>query len=66
MKRGLSVFIIMFFALSCLAQTQQGVAYRYNGKNPRTPLGNVTISYDADKRTTISGEDQTNLGEIIQ
>ena len=56
MKRGLSVFIIMFLALSCLAQTQQGVAYRYNGKNPRTPLGNVTISYDADKRTTISGE----------
>lgn len=40
-----------------LGQTnQQGVAYRYNGKNARTPLGNVTITYDANQRTTISNE----------
>ena len=42
-----------------MAQTQQGVAYRYNGRNARTPLGNVTISYDANKRSTISAENGT-------
>ena len=59
MKRGVSLLIICFLTIIGMAQTQQGVAYRYNGKNPRTPLGNVTISYDADKRTTISGENGT-------
>ena len=47
-------------AVVCMAQTQQkGVAYRYNGKNPRTPLANVTISYDGGRRTVVSGEDGT-------
>ncbi|MBQ9216403.1 MAG: tetratricopeptide repeat protein [Prevotella sp.] len=59
MKRGVSFLIICFLTIIGMAQTQQGVAYQYNGKNPRTPLGNVTISYDADKRTTISGENGT-------
>lgn len=57
MNRVYSLLIIYCFAISSLAQTQHGVAYRYNGKNPRTPLANVTISYDANKRTTISSED---------
>ena len=56
MKRSVSLLVIMLIALVSLAQTQQGVAYRYNGKNPRTPLGNVTIAYDGNKRTTISAE----------
>lgn len=56
MKRGISIFITMFLALGAWAQTQQGVVYRYNGKSPRTPLGNVTIAYDGNKRTTISAE----------
>ena len=45
-------------ATSVSAQTisQKGVAYQYNGKQARTPLGNVTISYDGNQRTTISGE----------
>ena len=59
MKRGVSFLIICFLTIIGMAQTQQGVAYQYNGKNPRTPLGNVTISYDAVKRTTISGENGT-------
>ena len=42
--------------MSAQIVTQKGVAYRYNGEQPRTPLGNVTISYDANKRTTVSGE----------
>ena len=55
----------MLFAIVCLlvvidtqGQTteQQGVTYRYNGKQQRTPLGNVTISYDANKRSTLSNE----------
>jgi tetratricopeptide (TPR) repeat protein len=37
-----------------MAQTQQGVTYRYNGKKPRTPLGKVTISYDNNKRSVLS------------
>ena len=57
MKRGISLLMIMLFALVCFAQTQQGGAYRYNGKNARTPLGNVTISYDGNKKTTISADD---------
>lgn len=56
MKRIL-LLLICSLSINCWAQTQQGVAYRYNGKNPRTPLANVTISYDANKRTTISSED---------
>lgn len=56
MKRGLSLIIIMFLALGCWAQTQQGMAYRYNGKNAKTPLNNVTITYDGNKRTAISAE----------
>ena len=42
--------------MSAQVVTQRGVAYRYNGKQQRTPLGNVTISYDANKRSTVSGE----------
>lgn len=56
MKRIL-LLLICSLSINCWAQTQQGVAYRYNGKNPRTPLANVTISYDTNKRTTISTED---------
>ncbi|MGN0207719.1 MAG: tetratricopeptide repeat protein [Muribaculaceae bacterium] len=43
-------FIRVFFVLLCLAGTfeaqailQKGVTYRYNGKNPRTPIGGVYI-----------------------
>ena len=60
MKRNYWIVLMMLLMLPVpmLAQTmtQRGVAYRYNGKKARTPLGNVTISYDANKRTVISGE----------
>lgn len=48
----------LLFALNMSAQTmtQRGVAYRYNGKYQRTPLGNVAISYDSYRRSTLSGE----------
>ena len=51
------LFLFMLCGEFANAQTQQGVAYQYNGKNTRTPLGNVTISYDANKRNTISTDD---------
>ena len=58
MKRiyWLIVTLLTSVAMSAQVVTQKGVAYRYNGEQPRTPLGNVTISYDANKRTTVSGE----------
>ena len=60
MKRicWLTIVLMMVMSVPMSAQTvtQRGVAYQYNGKKQRTPLGNVTISYDANKRTTISGE----------
>ena len=58
MKRNFWTLILIFAVLTVEAQTvtQRGVAYQYNGKKQRTPLGNVTITYDANKRTTISGE----------
>ena len=48
--------ILLMLTVPMLAQTvtQKGVAYQYNGKKARTPLGNVSISYDADKRKVVS------------
>ena len=56
MRRIKTLLIICNLVIGCLAQTQQGMAYRYNGKSPRTPLSNVTIVYDENKRSTISAE----------
>ena len=58
MKKRQILFFLLLVTASAFAQTisQKGVAYQYNGKEARTPLGNVTISYDGNQRTTISGE----------
>lgn len=56
MRRLYLIMLIFCVAVGSWAQTQQGTAYRYNGKKARTPLGNVTISYDANRRTVISNE----------
>ena len=57
-KLLLFTVVCLLVAVDIQGQTtiQQGVTYRYNGKQQRTPLGNVTISYDADKRSTLSNE----------
>jgi tetratricopeptide (TPR) repeat protein len=53
--KKLTVFLcVCLCAVSVVAQTQQGVTYRYNGKQKRTPLGQVSISYDGNKRTVLS------------
>ena len=44
-------------AVGASAQTQRGVAYRYNGKQKRTPLGNVTITYSGGQRSALSGQE---------
>ena len=58
MKKVFWLLISLFVVQMASAQTitQRGAAYRYNGKHQRTPLGNVTINYDANKRTTLSNE----------
>ena len=39
----LSVALMLCVFAIAQPQTQKGISYRYNGKNPRTPLPNVTI-----------------------
>ena len=58
MKKLLSITICLMLTTAAVGQTiqQKGVAYKYNGKQKRTPLGNVTITYDAGKRTVLSAE----------
>ena len=58
MKKLLFITICLMLTLAAFGQTiqQKGVAYKYNGKQKRTPLGNVTITYDAGKRTVVSAE----------
>ena len=47
----LSFALIMSIALQAQTLKQQGVSYRYNGKEPRTPLSNVTIEYSSGNAT---------------
>ena len=54
MKRIHLLLALVALPLLLVAQTQQGVTYRYNGKQKRTPLGQVSISYDGNKRTVLS------------
>ena len=65
MKKSILLSIFHFMVIMMMAQTQQGVAYRYNGKNPRTPLGNVTISYDDDKRSALSNENDGRFTLVL-
>ena len=55
MKRFYWLMMLTVISVAMTAQTvtQQGVAYQYNGKKARTPLGNVTISYDAKRKSNI-------------
>ena len=59
MKKALLLFAFILSSIVASAQmlVQQGVCYRYNGKNPRTPLSDVAIQYGSDSKTTISDND---------
>lgn len=54
--RHILLLISLLIATMCFGQvlTQKGVSYRYNGKNPRTPLPSVIIECDAATNTVIS------------
>ena len=59
MKRTVFIITILLIAVGMTngqTITQKGVAYRYNGKQQRKPLGNVTISYSNNQRSTLSNE----------
>ena len=48
---------IYVFAMSAQSITQKGVAYKYNGKNPKTPLGGVYIKVGNVAHGVISNDD---------
>ena len=55
-SRRIFLFIGLLIATMSFGQvqTQKGVSYRYNGKNPRTPLPNVTVECVTANNTVIS------------
>ena len=56
MKRLFLIFALMMlnFTLAAQVLTQKGISYRYNGKNPRTPLPNVTVECVTANNAVIS------------
>ena len=56
MKKVFFLFYILNIAMMGFAQTQtqKGISYRYNGKNPRTPLSKVTVECVTANTTVIS------------
>lgn len=58
MKKVVFVIIMLFMALYVCGQTtiQRGVAYRYNGKNPRLPLGGVYLKPASSDNGVVSDE----------
>lgn len=53
---GIMAYILLFSAVAGQSQTvqQKGVAYRYNGKHQRTPLGNVRIKAVSASNSSVS------------
>ena len=56
MKKFFTFILMMLLALGGAAQSvqQRGIAYRYNGKKARTPLGNVRIKPAAAPNSVVS------------
>lgn len=61
MKRIVLFMLAAIYVVAMSAQsiTQKGVAYKYNGKNPRTPLGGVYIKVGNAAHGVISNYDGT-------
>ena len=62
MKKLVFLIFCLMMAASAFAQAQKevvqkGVSYRYNGKNPRTPLANVVVECSGATNAVISGDD---------
>ena len=56
MKKYLIILVSLIICCSNVAQviTQKGVTYRYNGRNPRTPIGNVYIKTATSTNAVLS------------
>ena len=61
MKRMVLFMLANIFAAAMSAQsvTQKGMVYKYNGKNPKTPLGGVYIKVSMADSGVISNDDGT-------
>lgn len=68
MKKVLLLLTMLLLTQAAISQViqQKGVAYRYNGKQKRTPLGNVTISYAGNSRSVISGEENGVFNLVLE
>ena len=58
-KRSFMLANIFAAAMSAQSVTQKGMVYKYNGKNPRTPLGGVYIKVSMADSGVISNDDGT-------
>ena len=61
MKRIVLFMLATIFAVAISAQsvTQKGVVYKYNGKNPKTPIGGVYIKAVSSDHGVISNNEGT-------
>ena len=72
MRRIVFIFIFLHFyvfTFCSLAQstvTQKGVAYKYNGKRARTPLGNVSVTCASANATVLSNEQDGSFSLLFK
>ena len=68
MKRIVSILVALIIALPVLSQSiiQKGVTYRYNGKNPRTPIGGVYIKPTSADNGVVSDASNGSFSVILK
>lgn len=69
MKRTMLLLMMCALTLSVFAQptiTQKGVAYRYNGKKARTPLGNVSVTCTSANATVLSNVQDGSFSLLLK
>ncbi len=63
MKKIFLLSTAMMICLLAVAQTQKGISYRYNGKEQRTPLSNVTVDCSAANEFERQKQDLIAIGK---
>lgn len=67
MKKTCLILLDLIVAVVCMSQTQQkGVTYRYNGKNPHTPLGNVYLKAASATNAVLSDKTDGTFTFLFQ
>ena len=59
MRKNILFFVVLLCTCNVLALSvfvQKGIVYRYNGKNPRTPLGGVYVKTATSPKGAVSDE----------